>query len=591
MMVNKTVSPTEALLLSGDHLTAGESHVSLESVREKTREFFRPLTSIVVLAWAVRIVSVFNIIDALVRYQPKFIFWLGTWVPFEISEGHRIRMFLMSILLLVLASALQRGKRLAWQITIAGLLLAPILHLGRGAVWPQALVNLTLIAFLINQRRYFVVASDTKSIRSALIVCPLLAVGLLAFGTIRLHALHKHTIGPHDWWSCAQTACELVVVHSSWTQNAITPHSRDLFTVLRMGGTSIALLGLVMILRPVLTRRIALKSDRDRARRILEQHGHEPLDAYALLRDKSYFFAAEGRVAVPYVHSGNMAIALADPIGPRSLRAAAIGEFADYCRRLDWEPVFYEIGDDLMAVYEQAGFAVFKIGEEARLRGDDFSLHGGEFQNLRTACNSARKKGIQFRWYDAARGIDETLEHQLAAISQEWLKAKKAQEMTFDMGSYSLADIRRNGASVAIDATGQAIAFATWRPFAQESGRVLDLMRCLPNKRNVMDFVLVESILHFRALGVKDISLGTAPLANVQKEGERLIAEEKVVQFLFENLNRIYGYKSLFEFKRKYRPHWQGRYIAYRRGGQLPRLGLALVQVHAPGRIWKFLMR
>ena len=65
-------------------------------------------------------------------------------------------------------------------------------------------------------------------------------------------------------------------------------------------------------------------------------------------------------------------------------------------------------------------------------------------------------------------------------------------------------------------------------------------------------------------------------------------AEDKAVQFLYQNLGQIYGYKSLFEFKRKYRPQWQGRYVAYHRGVHLPLVGLALVRVHAPGGIWNF---
>jgi lysylphosphatidylglycerol synthetase-like protein (DUF2156 family) len=293
---------------------------------------------------------------------------------------------------------------------------------------------------------------------------------------------------------------------------------------------------------------------------------------------------------VPYVLSGNLAIALADPIGPPDERPRAIAEFDLFCRRQDWEPVFCEVSEEMIRHYEEAGFSVFKIGEEARLRADGFHLKGRDFQNLRTACNSARKWNIRFRWYDGACGIDAALERQLAEVSRQWLEAKKAREMTFDMGSFSLEDVRHYGAAVAIDPSGQALAFATWRPFAQGSGRNLDLMRSLPRGRNVMDFVLVESILHFRSLGINDISLGNAPLANAKKETVRLQAEEVAVQFLFENLNRIYGYKSLFEFKRKYRPQWRGRYVAYHRGVHLPLVGLALVQVHAPGGIWKFLV-
>jgi phosphatidylglycerol lysyltransferase len=585
MTGEKVASRSETLLLDSENLPSLS-----ESVKAGLKRF-RPVTSIVVLAWAVRLASLYDMLNAVLRYQPKFIYWLGKWVPFEITEGHRIRMFLTSVLLFVLASGLQRGKRRAFQITIAGLLLAPILHLGRDVLWPQAVINLTLIAFLFVHRRYFVVESDPRSFRSAAIICPILAAALLAFGTIRLHALHKHTLGDHSWEGCFQTACELVFVHRSHTQFAFTSHSKDLFLLLRVGGTGVALTGLVLILRPVLSRRFVWTEHVEQARRIVAEWGTDPLDSYALLRDKSYFFSEDQRSVVPYALSGNLAVALAGPIGPPDGRQATIVAFADFCRRLDWEPVFYEIDDKLVSYYADAGFSVFKIGEEARLRADHFRLKGRDFQNLRTACNSAAKANLRFHWYEPDDGIDEALEHQLTAISRQWLAAKKGPEMTFDMGSYSVEEIRRNGAAVALDDNGQALAFATWRPFAHGRGRALDLMRSLPKRRNIMDFVLVESIFHFRDRDIHDISLGNAPLANTTSQNGTLLAEEKAVQFVFQNLNQIYGYKPLFEFKRKYRPQWRGRYVAYRRGVSLPLIGLAMVRVHAPGAIWKLLTR
>ena len=462
---DKIISTSDALLLAADRSTRDVS------MSEKIGLHLRPLTSIVVLAWAVRLVSVFNMLNALLRYQPKFIFWLGKWVPFEISEGLRIRMFLMSLLLFILASGLQRGKRLAWQITLAGLLLAPILHLGRGVIWPQALVNLALIAFLLLHRRYFVVESDPRSIRSALIICPLLALALLIFGTIRLHALHKHTLGDHTWPACAQTACELVFVHHTNTQLALTSHSRDLFTVLRVGGTTIALVGLFLILRPVLLRRRTRFEHREMVRKLIVLHGNDPLDPYALLSDKRYFFTASGRGVVPYVLSGNMAIALAR--SDRSFRRTPAGHLrvrTHFCRYKDWEPVFYEVTEEMLPHYEQAGFSVFKIGEEARLRADEFHLKGRDYQNLRTACNTARKQNIGFRWYDATLGIDEALEDQLAEISRQWLEGKNAREMTFDMGSYCLEDdsptmsVGRRDRSLRPDALALAATLAALRP-------------------------------------------------------------------------------------------------------------------------------
>jgi lysylphosphatidylglycerol synthetase-like protein (DUF2156 family) len=257
----------------------------------------------------------------------------------------------------------------------------------------------------------------------------------------------------------------------------------------------------------------------------------------------------------------------------------AIVDFALFCREQDWEPVFYLVKEELIPSYQSAGFSLFKIGEGARLRADRFHLKGQEFQNLRTLRNRARRRGIRFRWYDDSDGFDEPLENQM----------KKAREMSFDMGSFSLDEIRRQGAAVALDPTGKALAFATWRPFARGAGRALDLMRALPEERNIMDFVLIESIFRFHSLGITQLDLGLAPLANTDASPEQSVAEDKVVQLLFENLNHVYGYKSLFEFKRKYRPCWHARYLGYRRGVRLPLVGLALARVHAPGGLWNFL--
>ena len=49
-----------------------------------------------------------------------------------------------------------------------------------------------------------------------------------------------------------------------------------------------------------------------------------------------------------------------------------------------------------------------------------------------------------------------------------------------------------------------------------------------------------------------------------------------------EILNRYYGYKSLFEFKKKYQPVWQGRYLGFLPNANLILIALALVRVHLP---------
>ena len=77
----------------------------------------------------------------------------------------------------------------------------------------------------------------------------------------------------------------------------------------------------------------------------------------------------------------------------------------------------------------------------------------------------------------------------------------------------------------------------------------------------MMDFLITSSMEYFREKGIKEVSLGNAPLANI--DSSVLVPEEKAIRYLFENFKRLYGYKSLFDFKKKYNPEWRGRYVAY----------------------------
>lgn len=544
--------------------------------------------SINFIIWMVRLSAIINLIAFSQPHAPKFVCWLSGWAPFEISQGRPIRMLLSASLLFVLSSGLARGKRVAWLLTIGTLALAPLMHLGRTDIWPQILLNLPLMGMLGVHHRYFVAKSDRRALLSAFILSSVFLIGLVAVGTFRLHALRFETSGPDSWLGCFQAACELVLVHHTQTQQATTQQALDLFHSLRIGGTTTGLLALFLILRPASMPRLADKEQRERMSRLVQHYGRDPLNCYVLLEDKNFFFSDSG-VGISYVMSGRFAVVLADPVGPMEKRREAIGEFAKHCRGQDWVPLFYQIYDDSLPVYDSLGFSCLKIGEDARIDTDAFDLKGGQFQNLRTLCHKAQKGGFVFRWYEASAGIDAALEEQLAIVSYRWLDRKNGNEMTFDMGSFSRREIRLHGVGVALDSQGMAVAFVTWRQFNEGEGRVLDLMRSLPGSRNVLDFILVESINHFRAQGIRTVSLGNAPLANASQEFSPTGVEDRAVRFIYENLNHVYAYKPLFEFKRKYRPKWRSRYLAYPTGESLPLIGLALVRVHTRQGPWKFL--
>ncbi len=102
------------------------------------------------------------------------------------------------------------------------------------------------------------------------------------------------------------------------------------------------------------------------------------------------------------------------------------------------------------------------------------------------------------------------------------------------------------------------------------------------------DLLLAESLMQLKASGFAEASLSNAHLANV---GDPRSALDRGVALLYENMNSFYGYKNLFQFKKKFNPRWEGRYLIYPAGAELPRIAYALTGLHSSGGLLQLLFR
>ena len=545
--------------------------------------------SIRVLVAAVVVMGSADLLEAMLAKPPSVLDWMENWVPLGIVENSRMLLLVSGLTLLALARGLNRRKRIAWMLSLAMLVASVVLHLTRAFDWHHALAAAVLLVPLVRWRKEFIARSDASSIRVALGLAGLLATALFVFGALglRQHSERGHFGVALTWKDCAAGSAEALIWQKSEYDQDGSRDVRAFLRTLRLGSLLGAFTVLALMLRPVVRRKLfhATSDERERVSGLIDDYGRDPMDPFALLSDKSYFFSNGGKSVVAYTLWRNFAVALADPIGPDDDKASTVRQFVRFCTRQDWTPVFYCSHVTHRSLYEQAGLVTFKVGEDARLSLENFNLQGGKFQNLRTAGNRARKENMEFVWYDATPAPDHGIEAQLKLISDHWLSAKHGGEMSFDLGSFNLEDLRARGVGIVRNAEGRIEAFATWLSFNRGHGRALDLMRGSVEARNggLMDFLILECIARFRDQGVTEISLGNAPLANVRAEGDdEPTGPERATQFLFENFDRFYGYKSLFRFKRKYHPDWQGRYLAYPPGTPLPMLGLAITGVHLP---------
>jgi phosphatidylglycerol lysyltransferase len=290
---------------------------------------------------------------------------------------------------------------------------------------------------------------------------------------------------------------------------------------------------------------------------------------------------------ISYALWRDIAVTLASPIGPRDVLTEAIVDFDQFCARQDWQPVFYETREETVPFYRSAGFRTFKVAEDARIDLRTFTVSGGRFQNLRTALNKIRKSGGRFEWF-RGDSLEPTLAAALRAISDEWLSARHGTEMTFDLGSFEPESLGRAELCVLVDQDKAPLAFASWLPYAREKGRSIDLMRHRSSHRGAMDALIAESLLDFQRRGLSEASLGSAPLANIES-GSLDSLEERVLRYLFERFDHYYGYKSLFEFKKKFHPTWRSRHVAYRSVAHLLPAAAAIVRVHLPSGLFKYI--
>jgi phosphatidylglycerol lysyltransferase len=111
-----------------------------------------------------------------------------------------------------------------------------------------------------------------------------------------------------------------------------------------------------------------------------------------------------------------------------------------------------------------------------------------------------------------------------------------------------------------------------------------DLMRRAADAPNgVMEYLIVATIEQLRQHGDKLISLGLAPLADVEPENpQAILSLEKGIELIYERFNTVYHYKSLHAFKLKFVPRWESRFLTYPGLPTLPRVVYALVNAQMP---------
>ena len=535
--------------------------------------------------FVVGLLGVLNLLSAIWPREPAVMRDLEQWLPLEVTQRSRPLMLLAGIALLQITRNLGRRKALAWWVAAFALSVSLLSHLGRAFDVHHSLVAALLLGYLVVFRRRFTARSDPASLRQALVMAPALAVVVWVFGVVGLADLREQFA-----WDAGNTPALEAVRSGLLTLDPgvepSTEHAARFLGALQIAAWAARFYLLVLVLRPVILRRRQEAPAADVAR-VVGEHGRRSLSAFAAQDDKHHLQVAGGRGLVAYAVRGHVAFAAGDPLCAEGDLEAAAGEWLDHCRHNGWTPCVYEAAEEALPVYRRLGLRSLKMAEEAVVDLPSFGLGGGKRAALRSMVHKVARMGLVVRRYDRRNAALSAVDEQVEEISEAWLAEKRLGEMGFSLGRFSLESL--DGAFAFLCLEGErVIAFITWRPYRGGRAALLDLMRKRREAPSgTMDLLIARSLEELREVGLEEASLANAPLANV---GEPRGGLEKGVALLFEHMNAFYGYKNLFQFKKKFAPRWEGRHLVYPRGADLPRVVYALASLHGTGGLGRLVI-
>ncbi|MGI9482980.1 MAG: phosphatidylglycerol lysyltransferase domain-containing protein, partial [Hyphomicrobiales bacterium] len=302
---------------------------------------------------------------------------------------------------------------------------------------------------------------------------------------------------------------------------------------------------------------------------------------FVFTSDKSVLLNDAKTAFIMYGTQGKYWVALGDPVGDEEAFADLISDFINLAESHNCRAIFYQISDENLPLYLDAGYVLSKLGEEAVVSLSSFGLEGKSHRSLRSAHNRAERSGLTFSIVQPPHSAE--LLTQLKQISDEWLADKHVREKSFSLGRFDEAYLQHFPIAL-VEQEGSVIAFANVLQTDAHHGATVDLMRHSKDVPNgTMEFLFVELMLQLKNEGYGYFTLGLAPLSGLgEKHFKRTWDRFGLALYRFGG--HFYNFDGLRKFKKKFRPEWHSRYLASA-GGANPIFSLRAINALIAGSI------
>ncbi len=437
------------------------------------------------------------------------------------------------LVLIWVSRGLARGRRRAWQLAAAAVVVSAAAHLAKGLDFEEASASLLVLGALWRTRRHFSVPGDPATVRPLVrafaVLVPLLV--LLRFAEIREAERVSEALG-----------------------------------VIAAGAAGWAL---VLWLRPLASRTHGSR-ERAAAERLVREHGTDSLCYFALRHDRSWFFSPSGSSFLSYRALGGIALVAGDPVGEPEEHAALLSSFRRHAEAHGWRVAVAGASEAGRSGWAALGFRSMYLGDEAVVRPDSFDLEGRAIRKVRQSVNRLHKAGYRFEVI-AAPDAPPALRDQLRDVSLEWRGSRP--ERGFAMAMDALFAYPDTRLALASDASGRVGGFLQLVPAPAAASLSLASMRRRREAPNgLMEFLIAETLAWAGREGVEELSLNFAVLGSTHS---------RPLRWLLLRLDRLFQLERLRRFNDKFHPVWRPRYLCVERWGDLPAVAFAYLQAES----------
>jgi phosphatidylglycerol lysyltransferase len=467
---------------------------------------------------------------------------LEAFVPIVLVEVSTLGASVVGVALLLLARGLMRKLNGAYLLALILCSVGSLTALAKGIDYEEgAFLSLTAFALYVSRAEFY---RRTKLIDAPFTWSWIVAVLAAVIGMVWIVLFsYKHVDYGHSLW---------------WQFEYDAEASRSLRATLAVM-VSLVLFGLYRLLRvhtPTLC--TPKESELQLAENIIRSQNLASANL-ALMGDKHLLFSVHHDAMLMYgVHDGSW-IALGDPIGAPESASELAWQLRECADRVGGRLGFYQCTPAHLPLYLDMGLEPLKLGEEAVVLLPEFKLEGARHKTLRQSAARAQRDGLSFEIVERSR-LTPGLLAQLAEISMTWLDTRNAREKGFSLGHFDVNYLCRFDLAL-VHHAGRIIAFANLFTTATKVEASLDMMRYVPSApKSVMDFLFVELLLHFKREAYQRFMLGMAPLSGLRWR-EFAPLWYRLGHQIFLHGEHFYNFRGLRDFKEKFSPVWEPRYL------------------------------